>query len=114
LPAPHAGGGHPEYVRRHDEPGAPRLAPRLGEDLPSLDRGIELARRREDHSRSINPDLKTDADGRFRLEWLVAGLRYDAGVFNVKEGEDFGIVFDEMVLAPGESRDLGDVRSKPE
>ncbi len=69
---------------------------------------------KDDRSRAILPDQTTDGDGRFRFEGLVAGLRYDARVVNAKEGEDFGIVFDELKLAPGETRDLGDVRSKPE
>jgi hypothetical protein len=69
---------------------------------------------RDDPSRAILPDRTTDGEGRFRFEGLVAGLKYDARVVNAKEGEDFGIVFEEIKLAPGESRDLGDVRSKPE
>jgi RNA polymerase sigma factor (sigma-70 family) len=68
----------------------------------------------KDPSRAVLPGRKTDGDGRFRFEGLVAGLRYDARVVNAREGEDFGIVFEELTLAPGESRDLGDVRSNPE
>jgi hypothetical protein len=56
---------------------------------------------------------KTDADGRFRFDQLVAGQIYDAVVVNVKDGGDFGVVFDNLTLEPGETRDLGDVRARP-
>ena len=67
----------------------------------------------KDPSRAVLPGQTTDRNGWFRFEGLVAGLKYDARVVNAKEGEDFGVVFEDISLAPGESRDLGDVRSKP-
>ena len=59
-------------------------------------------------------DARTGADGRFRLEGLVAGLKYDARLVNVEDDKGYGVVFDDLTLAPGESRDLGDVRAKPD
>jgi protocatechuate 3,4-dioxygenase beta subunit len=89
-----------------DRPGKPRA----GVQLVAKDWQEAVT----DPSRAVLPDQKTDHNGWFRFEGLVAGLKYDARVVNAKEGEDFGVVFEEIKLAPGESRDLGDVRSKPD
>jgi RNA polymerase sigma factor (sigma-70 family) len=55
---------------------------------------------------------KTGADGRFRYDALVPGQEYSANAVGdqaMKGG--FGAVIDRVVLKPGETRDLGDVRS---
>ncbi|HEY2159002.1 MAG TPA: hypothetical protein VGH33_25455, partial [Isosphaeraceae bacterium] len=84
--------------------------PRAGVQLVAKD----WQEARNDPSRAVLPGQKTDRNGWFRFEGLVEGLKYDARVVNAKDGEDFGIVFEDMKLAPGETMDLGDVRSKPE
>jgi len=58
------------------------------------------------------PEVTTDADGRFRLEKLVPGQRYSAQVYR-GFGLFAGMAFENLVLHPGEVRDLGDIRTKP-
>jgi beta-lactamase regulating signal transducer with metallopeptidase domain len=60
----------------------------------------------------IHPDLSTDAAGRFRVDRLVPGQCYTAKVYR---GIGFfaGNAFENLVLGPGEVRDLGDIRAKP-
>jgi RNA polymerase sigma factor (sigma-70 family) len=50
-------------------------------------------------------------DGRFRVEGLIPGLKYGA---SARRGRmDLGTAFDDVVLAPGEVKDLGDLRVVP-
>jgi len=46
---------------------------------------------------------RTDAEGRFKLEGLLAG---------VKLGGYFGNLFKNLTLQPGEVRNLGDIKIK--
>ena len=56
---------------------------------------------------------KTDAEGRFRYEGLVPGQEYSANAVGEEAARSgFGVVIDRVVLKPGETRDLGDVRSR--
>jgi RNA polymerase sigma factor (sigma-70 family) len=56
---------------------------------------------------------ETDADGRFRAEGVVAGQRFGVG-FEVKGRIlDTGKTVRELTITPGESKDLGDIKSKP-
>ena len=57
-------------------------------------------------------DLRTDADGRFRVEKLVPGQRYSAKVYR-GFGLFAGMAFENLVLRAGEVRDLGDIRTRP-
>jgi hypothetical protein len=52
-----------------------------------------------------------EKDGRFRIEGLVPGLRYSmsALIGPMIVGE----VFRDLILKPGETKDLGDVELKP-
>ena len=60
------------------------------------------------------PDAKTDAEGRFRIEGLVPGQSYTGNAVGQEaEKRGFGVVIDRIVLKPGETRDLGDVRARP-
>jgi hypothetical protein len=54
----------------------------------------------------------TNEQGRFRLEQLVPGLRYSAEIYR-GTGMFAGMAFENLVLKPGEVKDLGDIRSKP-
>lgn len=56
--------------------------------------------------------VQADANGRFRIEGLMPGQRYSASVFR-GIGRATGIAFEDLVLRPGETRDLGDVRPRP-
>jgi hypothetical protein len=58
---------------------------------------------------------ETDEQGRFRLEKLVPGLRYSADIYR-RTGmiQRFaGMAFENLVLKPGEVKELGDIRCKP-
>jgi hypothetical protein len=46
---------------------------------------------------------RTDAEGRFRIEGLLAG---------VKLGAYYGTLFKNLTLQPGEARDLGGIQVK--
>jgi RNA polymerase sigma factor (sigma-70 family) len=55
--------------------------------------------------------IPVDRDGRFRVEGLIPGLKYsaDAGAgMNL-----LGPLFRDLILAPGETRDLGDIKLAP-
>jgi hypothetical protein len=53
---------------------------------------------------------RPDKDGKFRLEGLVPGLRYGMGA---RVGTRVvGDVFRDLILRPGETKDLGDVQLK--
>ncbi len=58
--------------------------------------------------------LKTDKEGRFRVEGMVPGQEYSGIATSRKEGVGYlGTAIDHVVLEPGETRDLGDVRARP-
>jgi hypothetical protein len=82
--------------------------PRAGVDLMTSDWQTAVI----DPARGIIASgRKTDADGRFRYEGLVPGQEYSA--HGVGEKGALGVVIDRVVLKPGETRDLGDVQSRP-
>jgi hypothetical protein len=58
--------------------------------------------------------IKTDDDGRFRFEGLVPGQLYTGNAVGENAKDGFGVVVDRVTPRPGEVRDLGDVRAKPE
>ena len=59
-----------------------------------------------------HPGGPTDEQGRFRLEQLVPGLHYSAELYR-GTGIFAGMAFENLVLQPGEVKELGDIRSKP-
>ena len=67
-----------------------------------------------DPARGVLPSgQKTDADGRFRFEGLVPGQEYSGNAVGEQAAKrGFGVVIDRVVLKPGETRDLGDVRAR--
>jgi hypothetical protein len=63
----------------------------------------------------VIPDwVHTDGAGRFCLEGLVPGCRYSLSVQIDGAVSDQSELFAGVVLAPGESRDLGDVQEARE
>jgi RNA polymerase sigma factor (sigma-70 family) len=77
----------------------------------SLDTGLHVV---EHIGYQPSPDPRTDEQGRFRIERLVPGLKYnlalmdERGATKVEEIKWLGLVFTELVLKPGESKELGD------
>jgi RNA polymerase sigma factor (sigma-70 family) len=70
---------------------------------------------RSDPALGILPGgIKTDDDGRFRFERLVPGQLYSGNAVGENAKDGFGVVIDRVTLKPGEVRDLGDVKAKPE
>jgi RNA polymerase sigma factor (sigma-70 family) len=57
-------------------------------------------------------DCRTDEQGRFRLEGLIPGVRYDL-TYGKDKPSMSGVVLKGFVGKPGEVRDLGDVRGQP-
>jgi protocatechuate 3,4-dioxygenase beta subunit len=58
-------------------------------------------------------DHQADPDGRFRIEGLIPGERFDVG-FQVKgRWLDAGKGPRELTIVPGETKDLGDIRTRP-
>jgi hypothetical protein len=57
-------------------------------------------------------DCRTDEQGRFRLDGLIPGLRYDL-TYGKDNPSMSGSVLKGFIGKPGEDRDLGDVRGQP-
>ena len=61
----------------------------------------------------------TDADGNFQVEGLIPDLKYNLvlvhmeGAFPFEQIQWKGLVFSNLVLKPGENKNLGDVRLQP-
>ena len=56
-------------------------------------------------------DIATNPVGRFRVDRLVPGLEYGATVSDGKAGP--GVLFHDVTVAPGEVKDLGDLKVIP-
>ncbi len=57
------------------------------------------------------PGPRTDRDGRFRIEGFVPGLKY--GAAGVQGFMYLGMVFDDVMVGSGETKDLGDLKITP-
>ncbi len=58
------------------------------------------------------PDRRTvDAQGRFRIEGLIPGLKYDAR--GISSHRSDGTIFESLQVGPGEVKDVGDVTLPP-
>ena len=71
-----------------------------------------LVTSREDPGMGDFPPIFLDDFGRFRAEPLVSGLAYTAQI-DSGFGRSGGVAFSHLKLAPGEVRDLGDIRAGP-
>ena len=68
----------------------------------------------DDSTAGIFPGVvRTDDHGRFRVERLVPGQSYSADLYLGLGIGPGGTAFEGVKLAPGEVRDLGDLRLKP-
>jgi hypothetical protein len=82
----------------------------------ALDVGLQVAER---FGGRPSPDPVTDEDGRFKVEGLVPGLKYNLawmepdGAFDPDNFKWKGLAFSNIVLKPGEKKDLGDVKLQP-
>jgi hypothetical protein len=58
---------------------------------------------------------RTDEEGRFRVVGLIPGLKYNLAKYEADTpmGRNVGLAFSDLVLQPGETRDLGDVTLRP-
>jgi hypothetical protein len=56
------------------------------------------------------PEATTDRDGRFRLQGLMAGMKYD---LVVTDGDSASTLMAEVSVPPGDSKDLGDLKVPP-
>ncbi|MHB1424304.1 MAG: sigma-70 family RNA polymerase sigma factor [Gemmataceae bacterium] len=63
-------------------------------------------------SEFLAQDGRTDGEGRFRLEGLIPGLRYDL-TYEKDKPSVSGMLLKGFVGKAGEDRDLGDVRGQP-
>jgi hypothetical protein len=81
--------------------------PRSDAEIHGMDRP-----RRDPVDGGIAPAVPVGEDGRFRIEGLVPGRRYTFSV--VKRRYGLGTIVENLAVAPGETRDLGDVRAKSE
>jgi RNA polymerase sigma factor (sigma-70 family) len=86
-------------------------------DLPRpLDTGLHVIYR---SAYEPSQDPQTDAEGRFRIERIVPGLKYNLARYDPDGAVDFaeikwtGLAFSNLVLKPGETKDLGDARLQP-
>jgi RNA polymerase sigma factor (sigma-70 family) len=82
----------------------------------ALDVGLHVVER---SGYKPSPDPVTDEDGRFKVEGLVPGLKYNLAWMDQNGAFDFdqikwkGLAFSNLVLKPGETKDLGDVKLEP-
>jgi hypothetical protein len=65
-----------------------------------------------DPSVGVHTSIATDDDGKFRIEKLIPGQRYSARIHG-KNGKALGMAFQQLVLRPGETKDVGQIRIKP-
>ena len=54
--------------------------------------------------------IQTGRDGRFRVEGLVPGVQYGAFAVEMPNRKRLGDIFRDLTVAPGEVKDLGDVK----
>ena len=57
------------------------------------------------------PDIRRATAGRFRIDRLVPGLEYGASVSGQRAVP--GVLFRDVTVAPGEVKDLGDIKPVP-
>ena len=68
--------------------------------------------KRPDVQGILPDDVRIGADGRFRVERLVPGLQYGASASD-RARRLHGELFRDVTVAPGEVKDLGDLKVVP-
>ena len=76
----------------------------------TCDRPFDDADLKFEHG-SLPDPIKTDEEGRFQVSGLVPGLKYSLLVW--KGRMIMGDAVKDRVLAPGEAKDLGDLKVTP-
>jgi hypothetical protein len=89
------------------EPAEGRVEPAVG---LATNRRFAIATH-DDPAVGTVPDSGSESEGRFRIERLVPGLRYSCDIYRGTGGYA-GLAFEDLVLKPGETRNLGDIRWK--
>jgi hypothetical protein len=84
-----------------------RGEPRPGVEIHGMDRP-----RYDPVDGGVGPAVPVGEDGRFRIEGLVPGRRYTFHAVRRRHG--LGTIVEDLAVAPGKTRDLGDVRAKAE
>jgi len=74
--------------------------------------GLPLRNAKLRGSEVLPEDGRTDGEGRFRLEGLIPGRRYNI-TYEQDKSSVTGMLRKGFVGKPGEVRDLGDVRGQP-
>ncbi len=82
--------------------------PRKGLDIMNIDGSFP---KRPDLQGILPGDTRVGSDGRFRAERLVPGLKYGASASD--RARLFGELFRDVAVAPGEVKDLGDLKVVP-
>lgn len=81
---------------------------------PTLSMSEQAPLAQPDPNAGEHADVTIDPEGRFRIDHLVPGLRYEAKILRDAKARQFaGMAFIGLVLLPGEVRDLGDIRVRP-
>jgi beta-lactamase regulating signal transducer with metallopeptidase domain/protocatechuate 3,4-dioxygenase beta subunit len=62
--------------------------------------------------RRVNESFPTDKDGRFRIEGLAPGMKYNLSGWNRSAGKYFGQLVSDVTVESGQTKDLGDVKIK--
>ena len=92
-----------------DDEGRPRKAMFIGS--PSGIRKQAPRDPRHPPRLRLEQGVRVGDDGRFLVEGLVPGLKYSA---TARTGfEAFGDLFVDVTVAPGEAKDLGDLKVQP-
>ena len=84
-----------------------RVVDQDGKPLTSVEIDSTPRPRFDPERGDIDVTTTVDAEGRFRIEGLVAGVKYDA--VGRSPNKAYGPVLKETQLAPGEVKDLGDI-----
>ncbi len=83
--------------------------PRKGIEIMSIDGSFP---KRPAEQGILPGDVRIDRDGRFRVERLVPDLKYGASASD-RQARLFGELFRDVTVAPGEVKDLGDLKIVP-
>ncbi len=100
--------GHP-FPSRPDGPFAKMMSPH---DLMLSLTGPDGLEESDSGYRWRALEIEIDRNGRFRIEPLVPGMPYSAEVYR-GIGKYAGMAFEDVILEPGEVRDLGDIATDP-